>query len=72
MKFLEIGGLPPDLEAVADRFDAGVVPDDYFGRPFDYRTPGPDGAPFALVSLGRDGVEGGAGEDADVWYTPGS
>ena len=66
----ERGALPVELGAVADRFDAGVVPDDYFGRPFEYVRPGPYGEDFGLRSLGRDGVEGGIGEDADVWFEP--
>jgi len=66
----ERGALPADLDAVAQRFDAGVVPDDYFGQPFEYVRPGPAGEDFTLRSLGRDGVEGGIGEDADVWFEP--
>jgi len=66
----ERGALPVSLTEVADRFDAGVPPDDYFGRPFQYVRPGPDGEDFSLMSLGRDGVEGGIGEDADVWFEP--
>jgi len=42
-----------------------AVPSDPWGRPFVYRVPG-EKAEFDLVSLGRDGKPGGAGEDADI------
>jgi general secretion pathway protein G len=44
-----------------------AVPVDPYGRPYLYRSPGdvnPDS--YDLVSLGRDGAPGGAGEDADI------
>ncbi len=44
-----------------------AVPLDPWRRPYVYRSPGvanPSG--YDLVSLGRDGQEGGAGEDADL------
>ncbi|HET6229757.1 MAG TPA: type II secretion system major pseudopilin GspG [Longimicrobiaceae bacterium] len=43
------------------------VPADPWGRPYIYRSPGtsnPEG--YDLMTLGRDGREGGSGEDADV------
>ena len=43
------------------------LPTDPWGRPYLYRSPGtlnPD--EYDLVSLGRDGREGGTGEDADI------
>jgi general secretion pathway protein G len=43
------------------------VPADPWGRPYVYRSPGernPTG--YDLVTLGRDGTSGGAGEDADL------
>jgi general secretion pathway protein G len=39
---------------------------DPWGRRYLYLTPGPDGEPFELMSLGADGKQGGAGEDEDV------
>ena len=41
------------------------VPNDPWGRPYVYRTPGQKGE-FELVSYGRDGKPGGASEDADI------
>ncbi|MGQ0648784.1 MAG: type II secretion system major pseudopilin GspG [Gemmatimonadaceae bacterium] len=43
------------------------VPQDPWNRPYVYRSPGeqnPNG--YDLMTLGRDGKEGGTGEDADV------
>lgn len=43
------------------------VPADPWGRPYVYRSPGADESrPYELLSLGRDGREGGEGEDGDV------
>jgi len=42
-----------------------AVPPDPWGHAYVYRTPGRNGD-FDLVSYGRDGKPGGAGEDADV------
>lgn len=43
----------------------GAVPADPWNNPFAYRAPG-QGKPFDLISLGRDGREGGMGEDEDI------
>ena len=42
-----------------------AVPNDPWDRPYVYRTPGQNGE-FELLSYGRDGKPGGAGEDADI------
>ena len=50
-----------------------VVPVDPWGRPYVYVSPGHANAQsFDLYSLGRDGREGGQGEDADItsWGGP--
>jgi general secretion pathway protein G len=39
---------------------------DPWANPYVYSRPGPDGRPFAVVSLGADGAPGGEGADADV------
>lgn len=49
--------LPPDLRK------------DPWNRPYLYLTPGPDGRPFEVVSLGADGQPGGEGESADISST---
>jgi general secretion pathway protein G len=44
-----------------------AIPDDPWGRPYVYVSPGRhDPRGYDLSSLGRDGREGGEGEDADV------
>lgn len=44
-----------------------AVPIDPWGRPYVYKSPGEVNAQsYDLLSLGRDGQVGGAGEDADV------
>jgi general secretion pathway protein G len=42
-----------------------AVPNDPWGRPYVYRTPGQK-SEFEVVSYGRDGKPGGSGEDADI------
>ena len=42
-----------------------AAPNDPWGRPYIYRTPGQKGE-FDLLSFGRDGKAGGSGEDADI------
>ena len=43
------------------------VPLDPWNRPYVYRSPGTSGDwGYEIVSYGRDGAEGGRGEDADV------
>jgi general secretion pathway protein G len=43
----------------------GVVPNDPWGHPYVYRSPGEHGA-YDIVSYGSDGQEGGTGTAADV------
>ena len=50
-----------------------VVPNDPWGRPYVYVAPGVENpASYDLYTLGRDGKQGGEGEDADVtsWGGP--
>jgi len=43
------------------------VPLDPWDRPYDYRSPGSrNPTAYDLATLGRDGKEGGTGEDADL------
>lgn len=48
-----------------------AVPLDPWGRPYLFRSPSPGGEGYELRSLGRDGTEGGTGEDADLGGLPG-
>ena len=42
-----------------------AVPMDPWGHPYQYRAPVRGAEGYEIVSLGRDGVAGGTGEDAD-------
>jgi len=42
-----------------------AVPNDPWGRPYVYRSPGEHGT-YDIMSYGADGQEGGAGSDADI------
>jgi general secretion pathway protein G len=48
-----------------------AVPLDPWGRPYLYAAPSRGGEGYELRSLGRDGAEGGTGEDADLGGPPG-
>jgi general secretion pathway protein G len=41
-------------------------PVDPWGRPYQYNTPGRDGAPYEVICFGADGREGGTGGDKDI------
>ncbi len=41
------------------------IPPDPWGRPYNYKSPGEHGD-IDLYSYGRDGSQGGTGEDADI------
>jgi len=56
---------PADAQAWSGPYLKKAVPLDPWGRAYVYRTPGQKGE-FELISYGRDGRPGGAGEDADI------
>jgi len=43
----------------------GIVPNDPWGHPYVYRSPGEHG-PYDIVSYGADGQQGGTGTAADI------
>ena len=43
------------------------VPLDPWGKPYIYRSPGEKGE-FDLISLGKDGAQGGTGDNADISF----
>jgi len=43
------------------------LPKDAWERDLIYRLPGTNNQPYDVISLGRDGKEGGEGFDADIW-----
>jgi general secretion pathway protein G len=76
---LDVGRYPNTQEGLAaliqrpssaDRWDGPYlktnVPNDPWGRPFFYRSPGEGGRPYDLYSLGSDGAPGGDGPNRDV------
>ncbi len=44
----------------------GKLPDDPWGSPYVYVSPGVNNVDYDLYSLGKDGEEGGEGYDSDV------
>lgn len=44
----------------------GDVPPDPWGSAYQYRTPGPQGRDYELMSFGPDRRAGGTGDDADI------
>ncbi len=46
--------------------DALEVPKDPWQNEYHYESPGPDNEEYWIVSYGRDGKEGGTGQDADI------
>jgi general secretion pathway protein G len=43
-----------------------ALPDDPWGHPYQYRVPGQKG-PYAIVSLGSDGRDGGTNDAGDIY-----
>jgi general secretion pathway protein G len=58
-------GKPEDEPRWAGAYLKRDVPQDPWGRPYIYRTPGAKGE-FELLTLGRDGQPGGSGDAQDV------
>jgi general secretion pathway protein G len=56
---------PSNLPSWAGPYLKKAVPNDPWGRPYQYRVPGEKNE-FEIVSFGRDGKAGGSGEDADI------
>jgi general secretion pathway protein G len=76
---LDVGRYPSTQEGLAalnrrpvavDRWDGPYlkkdVPVDPWGRQYFYRSPGENGHPYDLYSLGADGAPGGDGVNRDV------
>jgi general secretion pathway protein G len=56
---------PENLPAWGGPYLDKAVPNDPWGRPYNYKCPG-DHGPYDLYSLGADGAEGGEGENQDI------
>ena len=60
---------PAGLANAQDYRSGGYIkdlPDDPWGHPYQYRTPGDEGRAYEVYSLGADGQPGGSGLDADI------
>lgn len=61
---------PPATLADPARYRRGGyvkrLPDDPWGRPYQYQAPAPDGGAFDVWSFGADGAPGGVDENADI------
>lgn len=57
---------PPEPSNWVEGGYLDAVPQDPWGNPYVYLSPGSDGAGFDLVSLGADGQIGGEGTNADI------
>ncbi|MBI3988662.1 MAG: type II secretion system major pseudopilin GspG [candidate division NC10 bacterium] len=57
---------PPGVENWAGPYLKKDVPDDPWGHPYVYRSPGEESREYEIVSYGADGKPGGEGEDQDI------
>jgi general secretion pathway protein G len=60
------GGFVPRSWREGGYLEKAKVPEDPWGRPYVYLSPGVKNKDFDLKSLGADGEDGGEGESADV------
>ncbi len=71
---LDVGQYPASLAELRQSTQSGwdgpylpkSIPKDPWGSEYVYRTPGDDGNPFYLASLGKDGTQGGDGDNEDI------
>ncbi|AKM10661.1 type II secretion system major pseudopilin GspG [Croceicoccus naphthovorans] len=61
---------PPATLTMPQNYRSGgyikSLPADPWGRAYQYRSPGNNGKPFEIFSLGADGQPGGEGDNADI------
>ena len=60
---------PTSSEGLAAVFGNEAVPKDSWNHDFVYTSPGPNGEPYELVSLGSDGQDGGTGNAEDLKWS---
>lgn len=71
---LDVGDFPGNLSELRQSNKKGwdgpylpkSVPLDPWGNAYQYRSPGDDGNPFYLSSLGKDGAQGGEKDAEDI------
>lgn len=74
---LDMGRYPSSLDELrssdSPRWDGPYLPKsvplDPWDNPYSYKTPGEDGNPYLLASLGADGKPGGEDDNEDIVYT---
>ena len=72
--YLDVGDYPANLEELRNSSKPGwdgpyirkEIPLDPWGNQYQLRVPGSEGSPYVLMSLGKDGREGGDGENQDI------
>ena len=82
---LDVGRYPSTQEGLAalnqrpsstERWDGPYlktnIPPDPWGRPYFYRSPGENGRPYDIYSLGADAAPGGDGPNRDILSWEGS
>jgi general secretion pathway protein G len=60
---------PSSSEGLGQVFGNEPVPKDSWNNEFVYISPGPNGEPYDLISLGADGQEGGTGNAEDIKWS---
>jgi len=56
----------PNIENWNGRYLPKPIEKDPWGHPYYYRSPGENGEPYDLKSLGADGKRGGEGQNKDI------
>jgi general secretion pathway protein G len=59
-------GRIPENYKTGGYMETTKVPEDPWGNPYIYESPGSSGFDYEIRSLGADGVEGGEDENADI------
>jgi general secretion pathway protein G len=54
------------LDVAKKFFSNNTVPTDAWGNAFQYTSPGRNGASYEIISLGKDGKDGGEDANADI------
>jgi general secretion pathway protein G len=81
--YLECGAYPTEAQGLAALWEKPIIapvpaqwngpymdrqiPRDPWGNEYQYKNPGENNLPFAIISFGADGKAGGEGEQADVF-----
>jgi general secretion pathway protein G len=56
----------PGIENWQGPYLKKAVPNDPWGKPYNYQSPGSHGGDYDLISYGADGSPGGEGENKDI------